>query len=66
MTFIDPFCFVKTVKHPASGALLLNRETFSTLMEARVLGAYNVKEDNQEQPHSSLGYQSPAAVALKV
>jgi len=43
---------------------LLNRETFSTLTEAKVLIEQWRREYNQVRPHSSLGYQPPAPEAI--
>ena len=43
---------------------LLNRETFTTLLEARVLVERWRREYNQVRPHSSLGYRPPAPVAI--
>jgi len=42
---------------------LLNRETFTTLTEARILIEQWRKEYNQIRPHSSLGYRPPAPEA---
>jgi putative transposase len=42
---------------------LLDREEFSSLLEARVLSAHWHEEYDQRRPHSSLGYQTPAAFA---
>jgi putative transposase len=42
---------------------LLNREIFTTLIEAKVLIAQWRKEYNQVRPHSSLGYKPPAPEA---
>ena len=42
---------------------LLNRESFTTLTEAKVLIADWRKEYNQVRPHSSLGYRPPAPEA---
>jgi putative transposase len=42
---------------------LLNREIFTTLIEAKVLIADWRKEYNQVRPHSSLGYRPPAPEA---
>jgi putative transposase len=42
---------------------LLDREEFSSLLEARVLSANWREEYDQRRPHSSLGYQTPAAFA---
>jgi putative transposase len=39
---------------------LLNRESFTTLIEAKVLIADWRKEYNQVRPHSSPGYRPPA------
>ncbi len=39
---------------------LLNREVFSTLIEAQILIEWWRKEYNQIRPHSSLGYRPPA------
>jgi putative transposase len=43
---------------------LLNREIFTTLVEARVLIEQWRREYNQVRPHSSLGYQPPAPEAI--
>ena len=40
---------------------LLNRELFTTLLEARVLLEQHRREHNEARPHSSLGYQTPEA-----
>ena len=45
---------------------LLNREVFSTLMEAKVLIEQWRREYNSIRPHSSLGYRPPAPVAVLV
>ena len=42
---------------------LLNREIFTTLIEARVLIEQWKREYNQVRPHSSLGYRPPAPEA---
>lgn len=42
---------------------LLNREIFTTLLEAKVLIENWRKEYNQVRPHSSLGYRPPAPEA---
>ncbi len=42
---------------------LLDREIFTTLLEAKVLVADYVRQYNTERPHSSLNYQTPAAFA---
>ena len=42
---------------------LLNREIFTTLIEARILIEQWRKEYNQVRPHSSLGYRPPAPEA---
>ncbi len=42
---------------------LLNREIFTTLIEAKVLIGQWRKEYNQVRPHSSLGYRPPAPEA---
>ena len=42
---------------------LLNREVFTSLLEARVLLEAYRKEYNYRRPHSSLGYRTPAAFA---
>jgi len=44
---------------------LLNREIFTTLLEAKVLVENWRKEYNQIRPHSSLGYRPPAPEAIK-
>ncbi len=41
----------------------LNREEFTSLAEARALAARWREEYNHHRPHSSLGYQTPAAFA---
>ena len=43
---------------------LLNREIFTTLIEARILIEQWRREYNQVRPHSSLGYQPPAPEAV--
>jgi putative transposase len=43
---------------------LLNREIFTTLVEAKVLINQWRKEYNQVRPHSSLGYRPPAPEAI--
>jgi len=44
---------------------LLNREVFTTLLEAKVLIEQWRREYNQVRPHSSLGYRPPAPEALQ-
>ena len=39
---------------------LLNAEEFANLLEAQVLGKEWKREYNEERPHSSLGYRTPA------
>jgi len=43
---------------------LLNRETFTTLKEAKVLIEQWRREYNQVRPHSALRYQPPAPEAI--
>ncbi len=43
---------------------LLNRELFTTLMEAKVLIAGWRQEYNEVRPHSACGYQPPAPEAI--
>jgi putative transposase len=43
----------------------LNRELFGSLLEAKVLIEQWRLEYNQQRPHSSLGYQTPAEYAAK-
>ena len=43
---------------------LLNREVFTTLMEARVLIEQWRREYNEIRPHSALGYRPPAPAAI--
>jgi len=43
---------------------ILNRETFTTLKEAKVLIKQWRQEYNHIRPHSSLGYQPPAPEAI--
>ena len=43
---------------------LLNRELFTSLTEAQVLVEDYRREYNTERPHSSLGYQTPAAFCI--
>jgi transposase InsO family protein len=43
---------------------LLNREIFTTLLEAKVLIENWRKEYNHIRPHSSLGYRPPAPEAM--
>lgn len=45
---------------------LLNREVFTTLLEARILIESWRKEYNQVRPHSSLGYRPPAPEAIRL
>jgi transposase InsO family protein len=45
---------------------LLNREIFTTLLEAKVLIENWRKEYNQVRPHSSLGYRPPAPEAIQL
>lgn len=42
---------------------LLNQEEFTSELEARVLSAAWKEDYNEHRPHSSLGYQTPAAFA---
>jgi putative transposase len=44
---------------------LLNREVFTTLLEAKVLIEQWRKQYNQVRPHSSLGYRPPAPEAIQ-
>jgi hypothetical protein len=44
-------------------AELLNAETFACLKEAQVLVEAYRRQYNHHRPHSSLGYQTPAAFA---
>lgn len=44
---------------------LLNREVFTTLLEAQVLLESWRKEYNHVRPHSSLGYRPPAPGAIQ-
>ena len=44
---------------------LLNREIFTTLLEARVLIENWRREYNHIRPHSSLGYKSPVTVTYR-
>ena len=43
---------------------LLNREVFTTLLEAKILIEHWKREYNQVRPHSSLGYRPPAPEAI--
>jgi transposase InsO family protein len=43
----------------------LNRETFASVLEAKVLGKQHRKRHNQERPHSSLAYQTPEEFAQR-
>jgi len=45
---------------------LLNAESFADYREAKVLGAAWQNEYNHRRPHSSLGYQTPAAYAASL
>ncbi len=45
---------------------LLNREVFTTLMEAKVLISEWREEYNQFRPHSSLNYRPPAPEAILI
>jgi len=42
---------------------LLNRELFTSVLEAKVITEDYRREYNQRRPHSALGYQTPAAFA---
>ena len=42
---------------------LLDRELFTTLLEARVLAEQYRKNYNEHRPHSALGYETPSAFA---
>lgn len=44
---------------------LLNRELFTSVLEARVLTEDYRQEYNHKRPHSSLGYRTPAAFAAE-
>jgi transposase InsO family protein len=44
---------------------LLNAESFADLREAKILGANWQNDYNHRRPHSSLGYQTPAAFAMQ-
>lgn len=44
---------------------LLDRELFSTVLEAEVLSEHYRRRYNEYRPHSSLGYQTPAAYAAE-
>ena len=44
---------------------LLNREVFTTLLEAKILVEEWRKEYNQIRPHSSIGYRPPAPEAIQ-
>ena len=43
----------------------LNRETFASVLEAKVLGKEHRNRHNHERPHSALGYQTPAEFAQR-
>jgi transposase InsO family protein len=43
----------------------LNRESFTSLLEAKVLGEEYRRDYNQERPHSSLDYQTPDEFAKR-
>lgn len=45
---------------------MLDRELFTSLLEAKVLVSVYKQEYNQQRPHSSLNYQTPAAFAATV
>jgi putative transposase len=45
------------------GDELLKREVFTSLQEAKVLGARHRKDYNEQRPHSALGYSTPVAYA---
>ena len=45
---------------------LLNCEEFANLAAARWFAKRRLEEHNQERPHSSLGYQTPAEFAAAV
>jgi transposase InsO family protein len=43
----------------------LNREAFTSVLEAKVLGKEHRQRHNHERPHSSLDYQTPAEFAQR-
>jgi transposase InsO family protein len=43
----------------------LNREAFGSLVEAKVLGKEHRQRHNEQRPHSSLAYQTPAEFAKR-
>lgn len=43
----------------------LNRESFASVLEAKVLGKEHRNRHNHRRPHSSLGYQTPAEFAQR-
>ena len=43
----------------------LNRESFASVLEAKVLGKEHRQRHNQERPHSSLSYQTPEEFAQR-
>jgi len=43
----------------------LNRETFASVLEAKVLGREHRKRHNHDRPHSSLNYQTPVEFAQR-
>ena len=43
----------------------LNREAFASVLEAKVLGNQHRQRHNQERPHSSFDYQTPAEFAQR-
>ena len=43
----------------------LNRESFASVLEAKVLGKEHRHRHNQERPHSSLEYQTPEEFAQR-
>ena len=54
--------------HPINGRMrdeLLNESLFLSLDHARVVIAAWADDYNQERPHSSLGYETPAAFAAE-
>jgi hypothetical protein len=55
--------------HPINGRMrdeLLNETLFLSLDHARVMISTWAEDYNQERPHSSLGYNTPAAFAAEL
>ena len=60
LTLSDSFCVARFRDE------FLNRESFASLLEAKVLGKEHRHRHNHLRPHSSLDYQTPAEYAAGI